>query len=544
MKNNAIAKTRILWYYNKTISYCREDMAVRDFINILCANIKSFDGTQDELAVELTQTMDDLFKNKSVKASRTFTRILVAKQKSCKVRITEDELLAYMETLNIREEDRNLMKELYQPYIFWNFTMDENRRQQVAQITEVFRSLRTIADLQNNPRPSEHYDTYNPYPDGLISDQNSISLAVTTELIREFNRENPTIDVFLPQDMKAYYDKIQSLFRSNLDGKKINIRQILTFPKYTGKNTDKQEFDILAFLPTIYFLTYAVKDSYHFYYSNSTDSVISEIDGLILPYYFCTSDCLIRFSQQMHKAWVSHNETDVKIYHQMFDVRLSHSTVKPLLKNFKNQSEMIGFYAAKEVLDIGYTMEPCYVHYISDVLIQKYLRKDIDNETSTGIVMFTHFADNQQYHVGYFNKNSIFNFAKNGRMNQYSSFLNDSISPHDRILIIKSLLNQTNDSTLGDFIVKDYAFNTNEKYGLGISRNTITVYPMDLDYTQCCVIEEKSLVEAFRFFFTEYLPNSDLIYSPQKTCEILENAIQIASDLAEKESGKDESTEA
>ena len=503
---------------------------MRNFIQLLGHYIDDFDGTEEELAHELTDAMDSLAKRKEIAESHTITRNLVGKHKSGKKIVTEYELKAYLEVHPIKDEDRRLLKELHKPYVFWNNNMNEIQRHQTEQISEVFKSFRDLSDLSVNPRPTPNYGVYSPFPDGLTTDKNDFNRSITTELIREFNKDNPTIDVFLPQNLDVYYDKIKDLFKSNLDSKTIRIRQILTFPKFTGKNAPRQEYDLLAFLPTIYFLTYAVPGSYHFY-ANAVDSVISETDGLITPYYICTSDCLIRFSQHLHTAWISHNETDISVYHQMFDARLSHTSVKPLIKKFKDYSEVIAHYS-KEILSMGYTPVPCVALLASNELEHyAYVFDENLDETMRGVVNgFVNSIADVSSHYHFANKDSIEKFAHDGIIREYPEFLvPHPVHPQDRVLLLKKL----NVANNNDYFVRNDVFNTNDKYCVCVSQNTVTVYPVGMDHSQFCVIDEKSIVTAFRFFFTEYLPNSDMIYSPQRAQEIIEKGIQIAQQEAE-----------
>lgn len=498
---------------------------MKTFLNMIKTFTRNY--TQTELAEELTTISKDLDPDKPKKYSHsTISKLLNGKQP-----FTRKDIDYIIELLSLTKDEKKQLIELF-PIYEYEYHLKPKEINDIKAILKIFESFQKLCIPTLPLTLQKDLSEITMYPDGIYDSEIEIQTAIYQTLCNEFQKETPRMDVFLPQKFDYYYRQMKILLPDAINKKNISIRQILTYSN--SKNLDNSsEFNLLTFLPTIYYLTFISPGSYVFYY-HYTDSVVSEVDGLLFPYYICTSNCLIRLSQHQKTAWVSHNPKDIEAYQMQFNKRINKT--RPLMKK-SNLIEYIDLFSIPEnVLNHYYSPAICPIKLIpSDFDVASLLRPKYPytkDELLSKVQKFMQIVILPCSYYHYYSKEGLYEFAKTGILHEYPKDMFFPVTPKDRILMLQNMFNSMNQkSPKYKYFIINNQFPNNNKYCLGISDKCVTSYALGfggIENLEMSVITNPMLVNKFRFFFEDYLPHSELIYSKENALKIVQTAIEIA----------------
>jgi len=406
-----------------------------------------------------------------------------------------------------------------------------NQRAQVKQMVEL------IAKAENDNRAFEngngaHASPPESLPDAPVGDPvqlfygyYAINDAVKNLIEAESLKGSASkIDYFIPAKFKYFYDVLSICYMKNPT---LNIRHIIPLAKKAQQQEHRN--NNLTTLFSIIRLAFTSGTGYAPYYFYSDEQHICLTAAM--PYFLITSSHLLTLNADLDVAVLYRDRDMIDYYANFFNEMVAQT--HPLLKLVDNFADILSYHLTidrKEIIGTSCLIEsqPCIGHYVTEQLVERKLRRELDNRDQVKALALKHFEYLRKTPIADI---SLFSVAGMDYMFEtgYASNIPTSMMiplTHDEIRsLISQYLDDVKSGRFASFAIDPAKFTIPLFTTVFLDKLTgvhfLTYRDADL---RAIHINEPSIVEAFEDFCT-YFEKSDLVYSQEETIRILEGYV-------------------
>lgn len=395
--------------------------------------------------------------------------------------------------------------------------------------------LNSISDLDLLPKDlGSNFRRFTSYETNLVKlDQQIIYGIYNVEhllgifLNKECMYEDPKIFINLPGNV----DVIDQFFMHNLtyctDLNNLQIKHITNLVKTPESSTNPLiNLDILSKIFPFAILG-NVNYEIYYYYSNELNS---DTLNMAFPFYILFSEAVVLLNADGTIALPVHNSAVIQYFQNLFSESLKHSF--PLVSDCTTPIGILDYLknADKEANSRNeISFQPCFTAFLTDHMIQKYTRFDIENRDQLiqSVINQIQLLSHVKKHINIFSQSGLSYFIQTGILTNFPTSYAHSLEKTDRILLLKSLY----DTCKSDKIIIRMANPVTFLFSRHLICNLRNNWGLDFsgfDDTgtrfRYIHIQEHTIRESFEDFF-QYILESELVYSKQETLTEIMNAI-------------------
>lgn len=347
------------------------------------------------------------------------------------------------------------------------------------------------------------------------------------ELLEEaiFNEGPSQIDLVVPFDYTFLFDFLHQLY-FGCKGK-IAIRHIVKLSK--NPNGMQNSNNNLEKLSHVLPFAFSVGSGYQPYYYYDNTDVAKDI-ATMMPYYILTNKRLVTLSSDFTTAVFYNNKEIHEMFLLGFEKIVLHT--KPFINQLGDCGEMLSIYlsAYKDAGQFTHTIEPqpCFAKYYTHEMVDAKLRPDVEHRDlvrQSLCQLFDGYKGSCSSPLSLFSIQGLEYLVSTGRMADLPPRFALPFTIEERNYLLQSLRDDIEKNNyfvraidISKFLISSVA--TIQLYGT----SGLIFMTSDDNGIISCFIDEKSICESFYDFF-ENLPESDLIYSKEKTLSIIDGFI-------------------
>lgn len=254
----------------------------------------------------------------------------------------------------------------------------------------------------------------------------------------------------------------------------------------------------------------------------------------IMPYMIITSDSVVTLSHDLNYAALFHSCDFIKIYSSIYDDILNIS--KPMLTKYTTPMQLFKYYMEQESKGIFYKYsffsEPCIMNFITESILDKYIVPDLPNREEilklylTRINTYRELYKNGHCFTSFFTEEGINQFVATGRVTDIPAEYYFPIEKNDRNYMIKIMYEYALQSSYNPIIIDTSKFKVPKNLVIvGLNEiTTLMIYMHPVYGAIALILNEQSVAYSIYSFF-QYLKDSDLVLSKEKTHDIITNIL-------------------
>lgn len=286
----------------------------------------------------------------------------------------------------------------------------------------------------------------------------------------------------------------------------------------------------IKFITTIYPIFLSQTDyTAYYYYSNPTDD-------FLFSSYIITNNISVSISYDFKSAVITKNKDVIAVHKRLCELKKKQSY--PLIVKINSADDYVDYYVkrGRKLSKSGNKLvtlehEPCILPFVSNELIQKYIRKDVLNRDEIyekASIIFS-FYQNYDVKISIFTEDGLKNFLNTGRISEIPDCLYSPVSVEDRILILKSACEFAKASEKIEFYLideKKMRIPYNLRYcGMGQLDDFFILVSKNDNDNAVFQLNECGFSKPF-FDFASSLIDTDLVFSSEQSIEFIENIIE------------------
>jgi len=336
-----------------------------------------------------------------------------------------------------------------------------------------------------------------------------------------YNARQQWLRTNIPFDYAFLFDILRHLY-FEMNGA-INIRHIVTFAKDTNSHRNPNiNLETLAnMLPFLFCEGNGYQPEY--YYPDTMN-----YNSVFMPYSLFTETRLLMLSSDFKTAMLVNDFDAVNACHATFDA----FPVKPLFRYLSNPADQLNvysdIYSLNDIPDVvGIERQPCWMGYLSEVMVETYIRKGTHNRESVKLPLIRDINCAKSTKISsFFIEDGLNEFISNGYLEYESRQYALPIDVSDRLLILKSFREDIARDRNNSRIINPSEITVSQNTTVQIFINSTVLFStLHENGRKICFFNESSIYESFSDFFLN-IHNTDWVYSKQETLDILDKYIR------------------
>ncbi|BCJ96744.1 hypothetical protein acsn021_43130 [Anaerocolumna cellulosilytica] len=428
-------------------------------------------------------------------------------------------------------------EELRQLYSIDRLGSDVYRR-----ILSVKNIIENFKDVSSPPIKSVYQHNFSCFSQSTaFSGSQNVNTVLKAVLENEATKENGYIKMIIQPDYRFLLELLQTLGSCNTV---LKIEHIFCFSKDFRENNENTYN--LKCLETVIPLLFSCRHyNAHIYYGEINTSYQNIC---VFPYMVLTSDKVVGLSPDYSQATLFLDHKFHSIYMQTYQNLLS--CCFPLTEKILNPLDVFTRYSnpvmnPEELSNINVThslySQPCFMYFATQELLNKYISEIPFKREIIGFILrqrsnyIEKLAVDFEY-CSYFTKAGLDFFWKTGRIVELPDAFYTPLDKKDCLKLIKLLYENIKTTSYRAHIINTDKFHVSGNIVVSALEGSYIVFI----YTHLLsgdkyhlVFDEPSISSSFSSFLT-YLKDSTLVYTEQKTLEILnERIIEYEKELTE-----------
>lgn len=342
----------------------------------------------------------------------------------------------------------------------------------------------------------------------------------------ECKAKKPKLYTNIPGNQSIVHEVFEHTLYYSGNYSDLDIKHIIHFTKESQPNMCINNLETFSYIVPLISIAGFPYDVYYNYQAHNT----TEFKNSAFPYYILGTDWCALISEDCMTALYCNTKEVVLYLENLFEAELSNST--PLASLCEKPDDIFPYLIKVNSTDTPHycvEYQPCLLTYLTDEMIQKYSKTNVENYTQ--IIQYLSLRREQMQHLSshtcYFSKSGLLSFTESGRMVDFPEEYAEPLDKSDRKILLESFYNEIENGLQNHRMINPHVLLISDYFtycvteGKGLAFFGYSDNKRQYNYI---IIEELTMIESF-IDFSKYLLSSPYVYTKNETLDFLKQCI-------------------